>query len=155
MPDDEELEETQDEEQSGNPDIRALRQAARERDALQKQLAARDRELAFAKAKLDFDDPKLKYFIQGYEGELTPEAIRAKAEEDGFITRSQQQQGRPPVSPQEQQQQQRVMNASSGASETPPEDFRDLISQANSIEEVMALADKHGVPTTWNRTADY
>lgn len=153
MPDNEELEETQDDEQGGNGDIRALRRAARERDDLQKQLAARDRELAFAKSGLDFNDPKLSYFIKGYEGELNPEAIRAKAEEDGFLSKQQSSQ-QPQTSPQEIASQQRVQNASSGAGETPPENFRDLLAQANSIEEVMELADKHGMPTTWNRTAD-
>lgn len=154
MPDDEELEGTQEDEQGGNADIRALRRAARERDDLQKQLAARDRELAFAKSGLDFSDPKLGYFIKGYEGDLTTEAIRQKAEEDGFLSKTSQSQQQPQTSPQEVASQQRVQNASSGAGETPPENFRDLIAQANSVEEVMELAAKHGMPTTWNRTAD-
>lgn len=128
-----------------HPDIRALRQKAKEADRLQAELAARDRELAFAKSGLNFDDPKLKYFIKGYDGELTPEAIKAKAQEDGFLAAP------PPNNPQEVDAQRRIAAASSGASETPAPDLNDLIAQAQTPEEVMALVNKNNLPTSWNR----
>jgi hypothetical protein len=43
------------------------------------------RELAFLKAGIPMDDPKTSYFVKGYEGELTVEAIREKAQADGFL----------------------------------------------------------------------
>lgn len=134
-----------DQNQQEHPDIRALRQKAKERDQLANQLAERERELAFAKSGLDFDDPKLKYFIKGYDGELTPEAIKAKAQEDGFLAPP------PPPNQQEVSGHQRITNASSGASETPTPELADLISQASTPEEVMQLVHKGNLPTSWNR----
>lgn len=125
-------------------DLRALRKAAKERDQLAAQLAAHERDLAFARAKLDMDDPKVKYFVKGYEGEMTPEAIRAQAEADGFFRDVQVTNG-------EQQSQQRIVNASSGAGETPPTDLQDLIRNAESADEVMKIMTQAGYPTTWSR----
>jgi putative heme degradation protein len=136
----------QNEQQDQSPDIRALRQKAKERDTLAAQLAERERELAFAKSGLDFNDPKLKYFIKGYEGDLTPEAIKAKAQEDGFLAAQASSTDQAEVNAH-----QRLTNASSGANETPTPDLADLISQANSPEEVMALVSKNNLPTAWNR----
>jgi len=130
---------------SGGSDIRALRQKAKERDQLAAQLAERERELAFAKSGLDFNDPKLKYFVKGYDGDLSPEAIRAQAQADGFLPAP------PPQNPAEVDAYGRIANASSGASETPTPDLSDLIRQANSPEEVMQLVAKAGLPTAYNR----
>lgn len=130
-------------------DLRALRKASKERNDLTSQLQARDRELAFAKAKLDFDDPRLKYFIKGYDGDLTPEAIRAQAEADGFF--QQQKQG---TKPEDVKAQQRLAKASSGASETQAPELGDLIRQAESPDDVMKLMIQAGYPTVWNRSED-
>jgi hypothetical protein len=46
---------------------------------------AAERELAFAKAGVDLADPKLSYFVKGYSGELTPEAIKQEAVNAGFL----------------------------------------------------------------------
>lgn len=137
--------ETLEEEDGQNADIKNLRRAAKERDDLQKQLADRDRELAFAKAKLDLDDPKLRYFIKGYEGELTPDAIRTQAQADGFLPAP------PPPDQSEMNAHQRVQHASSGAGDAPPPDLNDQIRQAQSQEEVMELVMKNNLPTSWNR----
>ena len=143
--DDNDQDDQEDQQQGSNSNLRALRQKAKERDDLAAQLAERDRELAFAKSGLDFNDPKLKYFIKGYDGELTPDAIKAKAQEDGFLAAP------TPKNAAEVVAQQRIANASSGASETPNEDLHDLIRQANSPEEVMKLVAQAGLPTSWNR----
>lgn len=130
----------------GNTDIRALRQAAKERNDLAKQLAASQRELAFAKSGLDFADPKLKYFVNGYDGELTSEAIRQRAQEDGFLA--------PPpdtTSQEEVNSHQRMANASSGAGDGKQPDFLDKVRQANNQDEVMKLVMEQGLPTSWNR----
>jgi hypothetical protein len=142
-----EYEEEGQESEEGNQDIRNLRKAAKERDGLAAQVAAQGRELAFAKAKLDLDDPKLKYFMKGYEGEMTSEAIRAQAEADGFIAPSEKTQ----QAAAEGNAQQRIAGASSGAADTPSPDFHQLVSEANSVEEVMKLAIQQGMHTSWNR----
>lgn len=43
------------------------------------------RELAFVKAGIDSADPMAKYFVKGYDGELSPDAIRAAAIEARLI----------------------------------------------------------------------
>lgn len=53
-----------------------LRQAADRNPAL-------ERELAFAKAGIAADSPMAPYFVKGYDGELTPEQIRAAAQSAG------------------------------------------------------------------------
>lgn len=65
--------------------IRTLREKAKEADQLRSQLAELNRREAFRDAGINPGDSKMSYFIKGYEGELTPDAIRAKAIEDGFL----------------------------------------------------------------------
>lgn len=131
---------------SGNDNLKELRRKAREADRLQAQIDAKDRELAFARAKLDLDDPKLKYFIKGYEGELTADAIRAQAISDGFLPAPESK-----IPDGELDAQQRIAGASSGAGETPTQNLNELIAQANSPEEVMKLVTQAGLPTAHNR----
>lgn len=138
--------EDDDDQDGGQDHLKELRRKAKSADKLQQMLDAKDRELAFARAKLDLDDPKLKYFIKGYEGELTPEAIREQAISDGFLPAPE-----PKHSSDEMQGQQRIAAASSGAGETPKEDLNALIAQANSPEEVMKLVTQAGLPTSHNR----
>lgn len=58
--------------------IRSLEQKAARADAA-------ERELAFAKAGVDLADPKLSYFVKGYSGDLTPDAIKQEAINSGFL----------------------------------------------------------------------
>lgn len=71
--------------------IKALRHANRTQKARLRELeeqaaeaAAAKRELMFARAGVPIDDPKLKYFVRGYDGELTPDAIKAEYAATGF-----------------------------------------------------------------------
>ena len=143
MPD--EYEETDDGQQTqlSVDDLRNLRRAAKERDDLTAQVNAQNRELAFARAKIDMDDPKLKYFVKGYEGELTPEAIRAQAEADGFFQT-------PQVSHQDAGGQQRMAQASAGGGQKTQLELSDRIANASSQEEVMAIMIEAGYPTSWS-----
>lgn len=127
-------------------DLRNLRKAAKERDDMAAKLSARDRELAFAKAKLDLEDPRIRYFIKGYDGELSSEAIRAQAEEDGFLSAMADQK---PDTSGEVRAQGRIANASAGAGQTKEPDLVEQIRNAQSQEEVMALMTQAGYPTSW------
>jgi hypothetical protein len=152
VPDDTEEEFDGDEDQETRlsvKDLRALRKAVKERDELQTRLSTQERELSFAKANLDLNDPKMKYFIKSYEGDLTPEAIRAQAEADGFLQASQTQESKPDLSGQT-----RIANASSGAGETVVPGLEDRIRNAKNSEEVMAIMIEAGRPTSWNRPTD-
>lgn len=97
-------------------DIRSLRRAAQSAKKLKAENAKLQREIAFAKAGLPLADPKMNYFIKGYDGELDAEAIREAAAQAGFISSqgeaSEQQQAQQQVSLEAQN---RVMHASAGA----------------------------------------
>lgn len=48
------------------------------------------KKVAFMEAGIPFDSPMAKYFVKGYDGELTVEAIRLAAEEAQLIAPAQQ-----------------------------------------------------------------
>ena len=69
-----------------NAEWAQFRREQKARTAAEKAAAEAKRELAFVRAGLDTSkDPRLTYFVKGYDGEVTPEAIRAAAQEAGFI----------------------------------------------------------------------
>ena len=55
-----------------------LRQQAQELETLK-------RKMAFAEAGIDVNAPEAKYFIKGYDGEVSAEAIRAAAQEVNLL----------------------------------------------------------------------
>src|SRR5690606_26113669 len=67
-----------------------------------------ERQLAFAQAGIQLDDPKMKYFVNGYDGEIEAGKIREAAVEAGFLTDSkpetkpESKPGSPPAETQEQ-----------------------------------------------------
>jgi hypothetical protein len=66
--------------------MRELEQQVKAFEAKAKEAEAAQRELAFVKAGVNPDSAAAKYFVKGYDGDLTPEAIRAAAEEAQLIT---------------------------------------------------------------------
>jgi hypothetical protein len=83
----------QDDDDQGQPatvtlsrkDIRALEKAANEGKQALAQLAQMQRVEAFRAAGIDPSDARQSYFVKGYDGEATPEAIKAAALAAGFI----------------------------------------------------------------------
>lgn len=77
------------------------------------------KKLAFYEAGINMTDPKMAYFVKGYDGDLDAEAIRAAAVDAGFIEK-------PPPSEAEQQAQEsaqaadRVANAATNTAPPPP-----------------------------------
>ncbi len=67
-------------------DLKSLRAAANRAKRTAQERDAAIRELAFVKAGIDTDNPRLAYFYKGYDGELSKDAIRQAAAEAGFIT---------------------------------------------------------------------
>lgn len=61
------------------------RKLTKENEALKTQLAQIQKERAFEKAGIDPDDPKASYFVKGYEGDLTAEAVKAEAVKVGIL----------------------------------------------------------------------
>lgn len=131
-------------------DIKSLRRAASGKKQLEKELADLKRELAFAKAGLPMSDPKMNYFIKGYDGEMTAESIRQAALEAGFLA-SQGQEEDANVSAAAAAQQ-RVMSASSGVSyEGLSEDAAlaqlESAMEEGGIEAMLDVARQFGIPT--------
>lgn len=91
-------------------DFKNLRAKAKKADQYEREMLTLKRELAFTKAGIPLDDPKMTYFVKGYDGDLDPQAIRSAATEAGFISAP----GPDPAVQQAQQGQQRVMDATTG-----------------------------------------
>ena len=60
-------------------ELRKLRKAAEKAAELEAKLAEAERRETFALAGIPLDDPAARYFVKAYDGEMTPEAIKAAA----------------------------------------------------------------------------
>jgi hypothetical protein len=108
-----------------------MRLLEKEAAELKKQLAEAEavkREIAFIKAGVPMDNPVSKYFVKGYDGEVTPEAnliakaaetAQAKSEADAWnrITKAQR----------------------AGESSDPMVDWNTKLNQARNEQEVMQI----------------
>lgn len=130
-------------------DIKSLRRAANSKKKLEQELLAAKRELAFTRAGIDPDDPKMKYFVKGYEGDLSAEAVRQAAQEAGFLSP-------PSQAPDPSQQaataaQDRVMSAAAGAvvedsSEAAAYARMEAAMEEGGIDAMLSVAREYGIP---------
>jgi hypothetical protein len=128
--------------------IRGLEEKAAEGDKLK-------REMAFTKAGVSYEDPKAKYFVEGYKGEMTPEAIKAEALTIGLIgeTPAPPAPGTQAIGPEAEPVNPRVATAlaaadrmqAAGTGAAGGVDLNTQMASASSPEEVIALAAKAGV----------
>lgn len=137
-----------DEDEGGDDSPRGLRRAANKSKKLEAELAELRRELAFAKAGIPMDDPKMKYFIKGYDGEFEPDAIRAAAAEAGFLSTEPSQDGAKAAVADSQS---RVMAASAGAvledaSEEAALARLEAAMQEGGVEAMLDVARQYGIP---------
>jgi len=140
-----------DEQEDDNP--RGLRRAANKSKKLEQENNLLKRELAFAKAGLPMDDPRMNYFIKGYEGDLVTDAIRKTAIEAGFLQvqqQSQEQQANPSSAAQ-----QRVMEASAGAitegnSQEAAFSRMEAAMAEGGVEAMLDVARQYGIPTSYD-----
>lgn len=126
-----------------------LRKAARRGAKAQRELEMLRKELAFYKAGISTDDPKMKYFVRGYDGEITAEAIRNAALEAGFIA-SQQNEQVEEANQQVFSAQQRVMAASAGAivpdnSESAAISLMEQAMEEGGIDAMLDVARQFGI----------
>jgi hypothetical protein len=113
--------------------MRELEAENKRKDALLAEAEQARRELAFLKAGVNPENPMTKYFIKGYDGELSTDAIRAAAEEANVIQSS-----RPTAD--EQKAWSRVGTASRASDPSePPVDYEQRIRNARSADEVFQL----------------
>ena len=142
--------EVEDSNGDGN-DIKSLRRAANSKKKLEQELNEVRRELAFTRAGINPDDPKMRYFVKGYDGEMTADAVRQAAMESGFL--ASQQQGPDPVVQAVSSAQQRVMTASAGAVIEDSTEEAAIYRMQQAMEEggidaMLDVARQYGLPTT-------
>tara|TARA_R100001129_G_scaffold173590_2_gene145235 strand:- start:1733 stop:2179 length:447 start_codon:yes stop_codon:yes gene_type:complete len=108
------------------------------------QLAQLQRELSFRDAGVDPNTKQGQYFMRGYDGEMTADAIRAEAAELGLT-------GQPVQAEQPQVDygaEQRIAMAADDAGPVANPDLNELIRLTNDEAELRALMEAHG--HTWN-----
>jgi hypothetical protein len=116
--------------------MRKLEKELKQERAARAEAEAAKRELAFVKAGVPLDNPVAKYFIKGYDGEITPEAIRAAAEEANLV--------QPSTQAAENKAEQETWNKISkaqraGEQSEPAEDWLTKINNTRNQDEVMTL----------------
>lgn len=121
-----------------NDNLKALRAKARQADELAAKLAAMERNEAFRNAGLDPNDPKAKYFVKGYDGEINTDAIKAAATEAGFLG---QQQNQNPSQGYVPESMERIFAASAGGQAPPPQDWHGALAEADRIADPQARED--------------
>jgi hypothetical protein len=129
--------EDDDQPQETNPVRARMKQLEKENREFKKQLAEAEqarKEVNFLKAGIDISDPKFKYFVKGYDGELSPDAIREAAEEAQLITPKQEVSD---VDKQAWQTSNKVAAGAESSSEGPS--WMKRINDAQSEEELMAV----------------
>lgn len=125
--------------QDRNPLRKVNKEMEKELKALRKEreeLLAAKKENTFIKAGIDPTDARFKYFLKGYDGDLTPEAIREAAIEAQLIA---------PPSPvnatsDEQAAWSRTAQVAAGSQTAqPPIDWQARIDAAESPQEIEAI----------------
>lgn len=125
------------EEPSRNPlrdRIKELEGKVKAYEAERTQFESERRELTFVKAGIDPTDTRVKYFVKGYDGELSADAIRSAAIEAGFLSPDAQ-----PERVAEQQAWQRTNQAAAGSGTVEPPSIDDRIRNAKSEAELLAI----------------
>jgi len=106
-----------------------LRQQAAEFETLKKKMA-------FAEAGIDVNAPAAKYFIKGYDGEISPDAIRQAAEEAQILKPTQKE----VADDSEKRAWDRLQRAgNAGESANQDMDLVSKINQARNQDEVLHL----------------
>lgn len=124
-------------ESQSNPVRQRMKQLEKENRETKKLLAElqnQAKELAFVKAGLDMNSPMAKYFVKGYDGDLTPEAIREAAMEAQLITPE------PAVNEDDRKAWRETNRIASGSEVSPePKGWAERINQAESEAELMSI----------------
>jgi len=145
--DDIETDDIEDSANDGSP--RGLRRAANKSKKLESELAAARRELAFTKAGINPDDPRMKYFVRGYDGEMTADSVRQAALDAGFLTSQASENSR--VQQQAAASQDRVMTAAAGAimedsSEEAAYARMEAAMEEGGVDAMLDVARQYGIP---------
>lgn len=128
-----------------NVEIKGLREAASRAKTLESENSQLRRDLAFYQAGINPEaDARLTYFIKGYDGELTKDAIVEAAKQAGFISE-------PAPDPKQQQglqAQQRISAVAASSQATPPDAEASLETafRDGGMDALLAAAQGLGIP---------
>jgi len=125
------------EQQGRNPLRQRMKQLEAEAAELRKQAQESSelkRKMAFMEAGIDMSVPAAKYFVKGYDGEISADAIRQAAMEAQLIAPEN------PVGADETEAWNRTTKVAAGSGTSqPPVDWARRLSEASSEQEVMAI----------------
>jgi hypothetical protein len=121
-------------------DAKDGKRASREAEVAKQEAQQAKRELALIKAGIDLESGTGKLFAKAYDGEATPEAIKAAAQEFGLVPTSQTTEVQSDLSAID-----RIANASAGASGTITPSALDDIRNAANPEEVLKVLQANGI----------
>ena len=127
--------------------IRRLEKRVKELEPFEGRAGKAERQLEMVKAGIDLNDPKAKYFVSGYDGEITADAIKAAATEAGLIAAP------PPPEGKEAAQRLDQLNASTTDVPRPGEqdaEYQNRMRAATSEAEALAVMREFGKPITSN-----
>ena len=131
---------------------RELEARAARADELEAQIQQMQRKEVFRDAGLDPSNRMTEYFMKGYEGELTVEAIQAEAANTGLTnlvaqtdTSNSEQQAQ---FAQQVEAERRIAEASDDAGPVADPQFESLIRQTTNADELRQLWESNG--GTWN-----
>jgi len=123
---------------SGNPVRQRMKQLEKELREANKRLAETaeaSKKLAFMEAGVPLDSPMAKYFIKGYDGDLTPEAIKEAAMEAQLIAPVQE-----TVAEDDKKAWRETNRIAAGADSVPaPPTWQKRIADAASEAEIMSI----------------
>ena len=125
-----------------------LRRAQKAQKKAEREANEAKRAMAFLKAGIDPDSPKAKYFVKGYEGEATAEAIRAEALAAGIIEQPQEQVDQEPLDAQA-----RIAEAASGVGQGDMELAVAQLDQAfaqGGVEGMLTHLQQMGIPVNYS-----
>tara|TARA_B100000131_G_scaffold54615_1_gene49723 strand:- start:403 stop:873 length:471 start_codon:yes stop_codon:yes gene_type:complete len=117
-------------------------------EAAEAKLASYERQDTFRSAGIDLTDPRAKYFVKGYEGELDVDAIRMEAEAAGFLNMEPSNQ---PVPNDMLVAEQRIQAAGEGGDPVSPSNLEAQIRATTDQDQLRALMESQGVH--WGATA--
>lgn len=143
-----------DQEEDGNEtngekdNLKALRAKARQADELAAKLAALERNEMFRTAGIDPGDPRARYFVKGYDGELNVDAIKAAATEGGYLSQ-------PDPQHPSSDGMERIVAATAGGQAPPPTGWQEAMNEAERITDpqartdaILSVCERFQVPTT-------
>lgn len=99
---------------------------------------AAERRLAFAEAGVPLDDPKSRYFVKGYDGDLTADAIKAAAAEAGLLA-APTEPADDGIPPEEQAAHQRIADTAVGGRTPAGYGFDEKIAEAHAAGNHLAV----------------